>query len=101
MPKIFSRLCSPALLFGVTLTPALYGQPASESQPASITINTRDPGTPFPHFWEQIFGSGRAILSFRQTYRDDLRTVKPLTPSQPLRFHAIFTDTPTLSNPTP
>jgi xylan 1,4-beta-xylosidase len=30
----------------------------------------------FPHFWEQMFGSGRALLSLRESYRRDLRKVK-------------------------
>jgi xylan 1,4-beta-xylosidase len=99
MPTTLSRLCFTVLLLGITLTPALYGQPASESQPASITINTRDPGTPFPHFWEQIFGSGRAILSLRQSYRDDLRTVKAVTDFEAVRFHGIFMDDVGLYDP--
>ena len=48
--------------------------------------------TPFPHFWEQMFGSGRAILSLRQSYRDDLRDVKAVTSLQYVRFHAILDD---------
>jgi hypothetical protein len=28
---------------------------------------------PFPHFWEQGFGFGRAILTLRGRYRTDLR----------------------------
>ena len=30
----------------------------------------------FPHFWEQMFGSGRAILTLRESYRQDLRQRK-------------------------
>ena len=48
--------------------------------------------TPFPHFWEQTFGSGRAILSLRQSYRDDVRDVKAVTSFQYVRFHAILDD---------
>ena len=47
---------------------------------------------PFPHFWEQMFGSGRAILSLRDSYRSDLRTVKQSTDFKYVRFHAIFDD---------
>ena len=28
--------------------------------PVVIGVGAKDPGTPFPHFWEQMFGSGRA-----------------------------------------
>ena len=52
----------------------------------------RRPRTPFPHFWEQIFGSGRAILSLRDSYRRDLRTMKTATDIHYVRFHAIFHD---------
>jgi len=41
-----------------------------------VVINARDKGTPLSHFWEEMFGSGRAILTLRDSYRDDLRTVK-------------------------
>lgn len=39
-----------------------------------------------------MFGSGRANLSLRQNYRDDLRTVKNVTDFQYVRFHAILDD---------
>ena len=48
--------------------------------------------TPLPHFWEHMFGSGRAILSLRDSYRQDLREVKQVTGMQYVRFHAIFHD---------
>ena len=47
---------------------------------------------PFPHFWERMFGSGRAILSLRDSYRRDLRDVKQITGLEYVRFHAIFHD---------
>src|ERR1700691_2778583 len=74
---------------------------ASAQQPAplnpqtaadTIQLDVRAPGQPFPHFWEQMFGSGRAILSLRQSYRDDLRDVKAATDVKYIRFHAIFHD---------
>jgi xylan 1,4-beta-xylosidase len=63
-------------------------QPAAET----IQLDVRSAGQPFPHFWEQMFGSGRAILSLRQSYRDDLREVKSATDVKYIRFHAIFHD---------
>lgn len=67
---------------------------AQSSEPASETIHVdlNAPAKPFPHFWEQMFGSGRAILALRQSYRDDLRTVKKITDFRYVRFHAIFHD---------
>jgi xylan 1,4-beta-xylosidase len=46
----------------------------------------------FPHFWEQMFGSGRAILTLRESYRNDLRLVKSTTDFKFVRFHAILHD---------
>ena len=31
---------------------------------------------PFPHFWERMFGSGRAILSLRESYRRDIHRLQ-------------------------
>ena len=39
-----------------------------------------------------MFGSGRAILSLRESYRDDLRAVKAVADFRYVRFHAIFHD---------
>ncbi len=64
-----------------------------------IQVDTRAETTPFPHFWEQVFGSGRAILSLRQSYRDDLRTVKNVTDLRAIRFHGIFLDEVGLYDP--
>jgi xylan 1,4-beta-xylosidase len=57
-----------------------------------IVIDAGAPQHPFPHFWEQMFGSGRAILSLRDSYRQDLRAVKQITGFSYIRFHAIFHD---------
>jgi xylan 1,4-beta-xylosidase len=58
----------------------------------TIQVDAHASATPFPHFWEQMFGSGRAILSLRESYRDDLRAVKQATDFQYVRFHAILHD---------
>ncbi|MBW8746305.1 MAG: glycosyl hydrolase family 39, partial [Acidobacteria bacterium] len=57
-----------------------------------VVINARDQGTPLPHFWEKMFGSGRAILTLRDSYREDLRTVKKATGFTYVRPHGIFMD---------
>jgi xylan 1,4-beta-xylosidase len=57
-----------------------------------IEINAQAQTTPFPHFWEQMFGSGRANLSLRESYRNDLRAVKQVTDFRYVRFHAILHD---------
>jgi xylan 1,4-beta-xylosidase len=57
-----------------------------------VTIDAESPTTPFPHFWERSFGSGRAILALRDSYRKDLEAVKQVTGVEYLRFHGIFDD---------
>src|ERR1700743_417997 len=64
------------------------GQTATET----VTIVASAPAHPFPHFWEQMFGSGRAVLSLRDAYRRDLREVRQITGFQYVRFHGIFND---------
>ena len=68
-------------------------------QPERIRIDANAATTPFPHFWEKTFGSGRAILSLRESYRNDLRTVKAATNFQSIRFHGIFMDEVGLYDP--
>src|ERR1039457_2717683 len=58
----------------------------------SITVPMESIDTPMPHFWEQMFGSGRAILSLRDSYRQDLRAVKAVTDLRYVRFHNILHD---------
>jgi xylan 1,4-beta-xylosidase len=57
-----------------------------------ISVDPRGSHHNFPHFWEQMFGSGRAILTLRESYRHDLRLVKSTTDFKFVRFHAIFHD---------
>jgi xylan 1,4-beta-xylosidase len=60
--------------------------------PDLITVDAKAASHPFPHFWERMFGSGRAILSLRDSYRQDLVAVKAITDFETVRFHAIFHD---------
>ena len=80
------RLALPALVLAWPLTAA------RAQTPERINIDAHAPTTPFPHFWEQIFGSGRAILSLRQSYRDDIHSVKKVADFRYVRFHAILHD---------
>ena len=73
--------------------------PAMAIAQEKISIDAKAPTTPFPHFWEQTFGSGRAILALRDDYRKDLRTVKEATNFQSVRFHGIFNDDVGLYDP--
>jgi xylan 1,4-beta-xylosidase len=58
----------------------------------TIVVDTHAPTHPFPHYWERMFGSGRAILSLRDSYRRDLREVQKATGFEYVRFHAILHD---------
>jgi len=81
------RLRKVGILLASCLTLALACNAQEE-----ITIDASSRTTPFPHFWEQMFGSGRAILTLREDYREDLRAVKRITDFRYVRFHAILHD---------
>lgn len=87
-------VASIVILLACSLKPILLLGQASSSAPGTetITIDARAPAHPFPHYWERMFGSGRAILSLRESYRRDLRQVKQATDFDYIRFHAIFHD---------
>jgi xylan 1,4-beta-xylosidase len=84
------------LAFSVSMSSLLLLAPAHAQQvhssPEVIVIDPAAPAHPFPHFWEKMFGSGRAILTLRESYRRDLREVKQITGFEYVRFHAIFHD---------
>ncbi len=65
----------------------------------TLRVDARAQTTPFPHYWEEVFGSGRAILSLRESYRMDLESVKKVTNIREVRFHAIFHDEVGLYDP--
>src|SRR6267154_154248 len=75
-------------------SPSLESLPHEDSPAAvqEITVDASAPAHPFPHFWEKMFGSGRAILSLREDYRKDLRETRRITGFEYVRFHAIFHD---------
>lgn len=86
MPQVKVRrlyVLAVAILFGVA-----QGIGAQET----VVIDAQAEAKPFPHFWEQMFGSGRAILTLRQSYRDDLRAVRQVADFRYVRFHAILHD---------
>ena len=74
------------LLLTLAATP-LAAQPRE-----TITVDASAPAEPFPHFWEHMFGSGRAVLSLRESYREDLRAVRAITAVRYVRFHAVLHD---------
>ena len=64
----------------------------ARAEPTEIVVDANAPTRPFPHFWEHMFGSGRAVLSLRESYREDLRAVRRITSIGYVRFHGIFLD---------
>jgi xylan 1,4-beta-xylosidase len=77
------------LLILVALISIVPGTVRSDEQ---IVVDPAADHHSFPHFWEQMFGSGRAILTLREGYRRDLRMVKDATDLKFVRFHAILHD---------
>lgn len=91
LSKMKAFLCAVCLC----LTVAFVAPTASAQTPAraeTIEVDVNAPAQPFPHYWERMFGSGRAILSLRDSYRRDLHEIKRITGFEYVRFHAIFHD---------
>jgi xylan 1,4-beta-xylosidase len=91
-PQHARRHSSLAAIFATCLL--LFGAPMARAQTPGelIHVDLNAPVHPFPHYWERMFGSGRAILSLRDSYRQDLRLLKSATSAGYIRFHAIFHD---------
>jgi xylan 1,4-beta-xylosidase len=75
-------------MLSLTALALVRSMPAQEK----VEIDPQAPTTQFPHYWEQMFGSGRAILTLRESYRDDIHAVKQVADFRYVRFHAIFHD---------
>ena len=84
-----------ARVFALSVMALCAGLPAAQAvvRPAPavrIVIDGAAPEHPFPHFWEQMFGSGHATLALRADYQRDMREVKRVTDFRLVRFHGIF-----------
>jgi xylan 1,4-beta-xylosidase len=93
--RCFSVRVSLPLLLGIAALPGhCVRAQSTAATPAAgeVEIDANAEARPFPHFWEKMFGSGRAILSLRDSYRHDLRETKRITGFEYVRFHAIFHD---------
>ena len=87
-----TKILRPALVslaLAVSISPLIV---PAQSAPTEIAIDAHAPAHPFPHFWDQMFGSGRAILALRANYLDDLKEVHDDIGMRYVRFHAIFHD---------
>jgi xylan 1,4-beta-xylosidase len=65
-------------------------EPLTGRAQETVNIDAQAPTTPFAHFWEEMFGSGHAILALRADYRRDLHDVKAITDFRYVRFHGIL-----------
>ena len=85
-PMVAAALALPLLML---LVARAADRPSSMAA-IPVAIDGNAPAHPFPHFWEQMFGSGRATLSLRDRYRRDMRAVKAVTDFRLVRFHGIL-----------
>ena len=69
---------------------AASGQATDPGTVVHLVINARAPGRPFPHFWERMFGSGRAALVLRANYQRDLGIMRTDTDIAYVRFHGVL-----------
>lgn len=83
--QLFVSLCATALL-----TVGLAYADVPDANTVHLQVDARATGTPLPHFWEQMFGSGRAVLALRDDYRQDLDAAHQATGFSYVRFHGIF-----------
>jgi len=82
-----------AVLVSLTLASMTVGCPVwGQTAVTTIPIDANAPATPLPHFWEQMFGSGHAVLALRDNYRKDLKEVHDQVGDRYVRFHGIFDD---------
>jgi xylan 1,4-beta-xylosidase len=77
-----------AACFSLLMTSPVSAAPATPA--TSLHVDASAQGTPFPHFWEQMLGSGRASLALRDDYRKDLDAVHQATGVSYIRFHGIL-----------
>ena len=89
--KLFrmQKFISKALALGIAMS---FATSAKAEDVESMIIDTTKPTTAFPHFWEHMFGSCRAVLSLRDGYRKDLDNTKRIVDIRYVRFHGIFHD---------
>jgi xylan 1,4-beta-xylosidase len=87
-----SSLGAAVLLYLGTAYADQVTDPSAVAELDAAVIDASAATRPFPHFWEQMFGSGRAILTLRERYRADLREIKGVTDFRYVRFHNILHD---------
>jgi hypothetical protein len=66
-PTMKKRLLLPVLFLVLSVCGSIASAQAPDVQP--VVSDLKAETSPFPHFWEQAFGSGRAILTLRESRR--------------------------------
>lgn len=66
---------SAVLLFLLFLMSGWLSHSQVNSAEERIIVDANAPTRPFAHIWEQMFGSGRAVLTLRASYIADLEAV--------------------------
>ena len=90
-PQWYGRPIAVLAALALLVAPVVRaGAQSAASAPVRIVIDGNAPTHPFPHFWERMFGSGRAVLSLRAGYRRDMRAVRKVTGFRYVRFHGIL-----------
>ena len=77
-------------LWAVSAMGGVQAAPVPAPETVHVRIDAEARGTPFPHFWERMFGSGRAVLALRDDYRRDLVMVRQATGFTYVRAHGIL-----------
>ena len=55
-----------------------------------IIVDPQQASTPFPHFWEHMFGSCHAPVTLCEDWRKDLCALRKIVDVRYIRFHGIF-----------
>jgi xylan 1,4-beta-xylosidase len=93
VPTVYRfRFLAVLLVLASVASVEVLATPGPPATTETIVIDATAPARPFPHYWERMFGSGRAVLTLRESYRRDLRAVRQITDFKYVRFHAIFHD---------
>ena len=90
--RVVDAVSRAVLSLAAVLSLCIATAPAAAQTEETITVDPAARATPFPHFWERMFGSGRAALALRDSYRQDLRAVVSVTGAAYVRFHGILHD---------
>lgn len=90
--QTFALLRSARLLVLAAVSAVAFAPCVSLRAQETVSVDAGGPTTPFPHFWEKMFGSGRANLMLRESWREDVRAVHGVTGFTYVRGHGILHD---------